>query len=92
MEAPDLPDFLGRDRGLVYWGRGWSTAIRRSCWRKPARRNPETRAATRRRGGPRRKVELLLKEFENHESRLPKEERFDVSLLRRELGLDASSG
>lgn len=43
-----------------------------------------------RKPGSKRKVELLLKEFESHESRLPKEERFDVSLLRRELGLDAS--
>ena len=34
-----------------------------------------------------RKVELLLREFENHESRLPEDERFDISLLRRELGL-----
>ena len=92
---------------------------------KPARRSPETRAATAaevaverefkarhysewtrqpvpalggatpleavRKPGSKRKVELLLKEFENHESRLPNEERFDVSLLRRELGLDASS-
>jgi hypothetical protein len=34
-----------------------------------------------------RKVELLLKELENHEMRLPENERFDVSILRRSLGL-----
>jgi hypothetical protein len=34
-----------------------------------------------------RKVEMLLKELENHQSRLPAEERHDLSKLRAELGL-----
>ncbi len=34
-----------------------------------------------------RKVELLLREFENREGRLPEDERLDISLLRRKLGL-----
>lgn len=39
----------------------------------------------------RREVELLLKELENHESRLPEGERFDVSILRKRLGLEKTS-
>lgn len=38
-------------------------------------------------GRMRPKLELLLKEMENHESRLPAEERFDVARLRARLGL-----
>ncbi|HID22435.1 MAG TPA: DUF2384 domain-containing protein, partial [Planctomycetaceae bacterium] len=34
----------------------------------------------------RRQVDVLLKEMENRECRLPKEERFDFSGIRRELG------
>lgn len=41
-----------------------------------------------RRPAGKRRVELLLKEFEHHENRLPAEERFDLSRLRKELGLD----
>ena len=36
----------------------------------------------------RKQVELLLKELENGESRLPQGERFDVSVLRSRLGLE----
>jgi len=32
-------------------------------------------------------VDLLLKECENHEARLPKDEQFDFSIIRKELGL-----
>ena len=32
-------------------------------------------------------LELLLREFENHEARLPEEERFDIDRLREQLGI-----
>jgi DNA polymerase III epsilon subunit-like protein len=32
-------------------------------------------------------LELLLREFENHEARLPDNERFDIDRLRTELGI-----
>ncbi len=35
-----------------------------------------------------RRVDVLLKEMENHEYRMPEEERFDFSGIRRTLGLD----
>lgn len=44
------------------------------------------RAAVRTKSG-RADVELLLKESENHESRLPEGQRFDFGSIRRELGL-----
>ena len=34
------------------------------------------------------RVDVLLKDLENHECRLPEEERFSFSGMRRELGLD----
>ena len=40
----------------------------------------------------RKQVELLLKELENGESRLPQGERFDVSVLRSRLGLEREAG
>jgi len=40
----------------------------------------------------RKQVELLLKELENGESRLPQGERFDVTVLRRRLGLECKAG
>jgi len=44
-------------------------------------------------GNPRlrTKLDLILKELENHESRLPERERFDVALLRAKLGTDAKA-
>jgi hypothetical protein len=44
------------------------------------------RAAVRTKAG-REQVDLLLKEFEAGEARLPEDQRFDFSDLRRELGL-----
>lgn len=40
------------------------------------------------RASSRRKLELLLREFEHHDSSLPADERLDVKRLRKELGLD----
>ena len=37
----------------------------------------------------REKLDLLLREIENRENRLPAAERFDIARLRQELGLDA---
>ena len=46
------------------------------------------RAAAKRKGAPRDALHLLLAEFENSEARQPAAQRFDVSSLRRELGID----
>ncbi len=39
--------------------------------------------------GPRAKLDLLLRDMENRDARLPEEDRFDYSRLRSELGLNA---
>lgn len=44
------------------------------------------REAAKRKGAARKQLELLLAEFENAEARRPEAQRFDVSILRRELG------
>jgi hypothetical protein len=54
----------------------------------PALGGKTPRAATRS-AGSREKLDLLLREMENRENRLPAAERFDVARLREELGLDA---
>jgi hypothetical protein len=46
------------------------------------------REAAKRKGAPRRKLELLLAEIEHTEAGQPAEARLDVSALRRELGLE----
>ena len=46
------------------------------------------RQAAGRKGGPRQRVELLLAEIEHAEAGQPVAQRFDVAVLRRELGLD----
>ncbi|MFZ5469860.1 MAG: hypothetical protein ACOZIN_10530 [Myxococcota bacterium] len=38
--------------------------------------------------GSQRKLDLLLRDMENREARLPKEERYDYGRIRKELGLD----
>lgn len=48
-----------------------------------------TPRAAAKRSGSRRALELLLREFEHHESSLPADEQLDVERLRKELGLDA---
>lgn len=53
----------------------------------PALRGLTARAAIRTKQG-RRMVDTLLKEMENHESRLPEAQRFDFNIIRRDLGLD----
>jgi hypothetical protein len=45
------------------------------------------REAARRKGASRKSLELLLAEIENAEAGRPEAERFDVSILRRDLGL-----
>lgn len=52
----------------------------------PALAGKTPRQATRTKPG-RERLELLIKEYENGEARLPQEERFDFSRLRAELGL-----
>jgi hypothetical protein len=54
----------------------------------PALGGKTPRAATRS-ARSRQKLDLLLRDIENRESRLPAAERFDVARLREELGLDA---
>ncbi len=54
----------------------------------PALGDRTPRQAARTKAG-RARVDLLLKDCENREARLPAEERFDFSALRRELGLEA---
>ena len=49
------------------------------------------REAARRGGAARRKIDLLLAEFENAEARRPAEERFDVAKLHQALGLAAAT-
>ncbi len=44
------------------------------------------REAAKRKGAPRKSLELLLAEIEHAEAGRPEQERFDVSVLRRELG------
>jgi hypothetical protein len=53
----------------------------------PALGGKTPREAVRTRHGKRR-VDVLLREMENHECRMPEEERFSFSEMRRELGLD----
>jgi hypothetical protein len=45
------------------------------------------REAAKRKGAPRKSLELLLAEIEHAEAGEPEERRFDVSILRRELGV-----
>jgi len=45
------------------------------------------REAAKRKGEPRKELELLLAEIEHAEARRPPDQRFDVSVLRHELGL-----
>jgi hypothetical protein len=52
----------------------------------PALAGKTPRQATRTKSD-RERLELLIKEHENGEARLPQEERFDFSRLRAELGL-----
>ena len=61
------------------------------CWVDepiPALGGLTPRAAARKRGKPRRELELILAEVENREARLPPAERHAISELRRQLGLD----
>jgi len=44
------------------------------------------REAAKRKGAPRKKLDLLLSEIEHAEAGQPEQQRFDVSVLRRELG------
>ena len=53
----------------------------------PALEGESPRAAMRTAAG-RARVDVLLKDLENRESRLPEEERFDVEGLRARLGLE----
>ena len=53
----------------------------------PALNGKTPRAAVRTKAG-KKKVDLLLKEMENHESRVPAASRFDFGPLRTDLGLD----
>lgn len=53
----------------------------------PALNGKTPREAVRTKAG-RAQVELLLKDGENLEARMPEEQRFDFSVIRRELGLD----
>jgi hypothetical protein len=53
----------------------------------PALGDETPRAAVRTKSG-RQQVDLLLKECENHEARLPAGQRFDFGDIRRELGLE----
>ncbi|HEV2722061.1 MAG TPA: SEC-C domain-containing protein [Thermoanaerobaculia bacterium] len=53
----------------------------------PALGNKTPRQAARSRRG-REDLALLLKDLENHEARQPAETRFDVNILRRELGIE----
>lgn len=46
------------------------------------------RQAAAKKGAPRQRLELLLAEIEHAEAGQPSEQRFDVTVLRRELGLD----
>ena len=46
------------------------------------------RAAAKRKGAPRKALELLLAEFEHAEARQPPGQRVDVAALRRELGVE----
>lgn len=46
------------------------------------------REAAKRKGAPRKRLELLLAELEHAEAGQPEQQRFDVSVLRRELGLE----
>ena len=43
--------------------------------------------AAKRKGGPKKSLELLLAEIEHAEAGQPEQQRFDVSVLRRELGV-----
>ena len=45
------------------------------------------REAAKRKGAPRKKLDLLLAEIEHAEAGQPEQQRFDVSVLRRELGV-----
>ncbi len=54
----------------------------------PALGGQTPRAALRTREG-RARVDVLLKDLENLEARLPQDERFDVAVLRARLGLEA---
>ncbi len=40
----------------------------------------------------RRRVDMLLKDCENAEARMPEDQQFDFSMIRRELGLDTRKG
>jgi hypothetical protein len=53
----------------------------------PALDGMTPREASRTKSG-KRQVDVLLKDLENHEARMPEEERFCFSGMRRELGLD----
>lgn len=55
--------------------------------RIPALGGLTPREAARTRGAARRELEVLLKDIEHHECRLPVEERYDVTTLRLSLGL-----
>ena len=54
----------------------------------PALGGLSPREAAKRKGEPRRKLKVLLAENEHAEAGQPAEARFDVSALRRELGLE----
>ncbi len=78
-DDPDLAAALADFKERHY--RGWlDEAI-------PALGGLTPREAAKRKGKPRRELELLLVEMEHGESRLPPPERFNVADLRRELGL-----
>ncbi len=49
------------------------------------------REAAGRKGAPRKALDLLLAELEHHEAGQPKAQRFDVSVLRRALGLEEAA-
>src|SRR6266545_2154520 len=52
----------------------------------PALAGLTPRKAAKRKGAPRKKLDLLLAEIEHAEAGQPEQQRFDVSVLRRELG------
>ena len=54
---------------------------------RPTRKTPLTMQQAVRKASSRSEVELLLRDLENHEARLPAEERFELGALRRQLGL-----
>lgn len=78
-QAPELArvEREFRERYMVEWLDGELPALGGLTPREAAARSPKSRAS----------LDLLLREFEYHESRREKEERFDVRRLRAALGM-----